>query len=140
MEYLNVGELVKREELHDGWDNEYECLVLDEDKLLDEMEERVASGGVVVDYHSCDFFPERWFDLVVVLRARTEVLHERLSKRGYSEKQLMDNMQCEIMDVLLTEAKESYKEEIVQDLQSNSIEEMEANVQTLAKWAGDWTQ
>ena len=46
----------------------------------------------------------------------------------------------EIMDVLLTEAKESYKEEIVQDLPSNSIEEMEANVQTLAKWAADWSQ
>ena len=95
---------------------------------------------MVVDYHSCDFFPERWFDLVVVLRARTEVLHERLTKREYSQKKLNDNMQCEIMDVLLTEAKESYKEEIVQDLPSNSIEEMEANVQTLAKWAADWSQ
>lgn len=130
----------QREELHDGWDSEYECLILDEDKLLDEMEDRVAGGGVVVDYHSCDFFPERWFDLVVVLRARTEVLHERLTKREYSQKKLNDNMQCEIMDVLLTEAKESYKEEIVQDLPSNSIEEMEANVQTLAKWAADWSQ
>jgi hypothetical protein len=28
----------------------------------------MTAGGNVVDFHSCDFFPERWFDLVVILR------------------------------------------------------------------------
>ena len=27
----------------------------------------LSEGGTVVDFHSCDFFPERWFDLVLVL-------------------------------------------------------------------------
>jgi adenylate kinase len=37
-------------------------------QVLDHMEERVGGGdgggegGHVVDYHSCDLFPERWFD------------------------------------------------------------------------------
>jgi hypothetical protein len=34
-----------------------------------------------VDYHSCDFFPERWFDLVVVLQTDNTILYERLEKR-----------------------------------------------------------
>jgi hypothetical protein len=33
MRYLNVGELVKKEELHNGWDEEFECWVIDEDKV-----------------------------------------------------------------------------------------------------------
>ena len=35
-------------------------------------------SGCIVDFHSCGFFPERWFDLVLVLRASTEALFDRL--------------------------------------------------------------
>ena len=41
----------------------------------------LAAGGCIVDYHGCDFFPERWFDLVLVLRADNTVLFDRLVKR-----------------------------------------------------------
>ena len=61
--HLNVGDLAKTQNFFDGYDEEFECPVLDEDKVLDEMEDELAEGGVVVDYHGCDFFPERW-DLV----------------------------------------------------------------------------
>ena len=52
-----------------------------EDKLLDELEPVMAPGGVVVEFHTVDLFPERWFDLVLVLRADTSVLYDRLQKR-----------------------------------------------------------
>lgn len=112
--------------------------MLDEDRLLDEMEERLVDGGVVVDYHSCELFPERWFDLVIVLTAETNVLHERLTSRNYSAKKLAANMECEIFRVLLEEARESYREDIVQALPSNTVEEMEANVATIGKWVEEW--
>jgi len=41
----------------------------------------MAQGGNVVDYHSCDFFPERWFQLVIVLRTDNGVLFSRLEGR-----------------------------------------------------------
>ncbi len=34
-----------------------------------------------MDYHGCEFFPERWFDLVIVLQTDNTVLYERLEKR-----------------------------------------------------------
>ncbi len=40
------------------------------------------AGGCVVDYHGSDFFPERWFDLIVVLRTDNTVLYDRLLQRG----------------------------------------------------------
>lgn len=50
-------------------------------QLLDVMEPMMAEGGNVVDYHSCDFFPERWFDLVLVMRADNTTLYDRLTAR-----------------------------------------------------------
>jgi adenylate kinase len=44
------------------------------------------------------------------------------------------------MQVLLDEAKESYKEEIVKELQSNSVEELEANVNLIANFVRQWKQ
>jgi adenylate kinase len=41
----------------------------------------MEEGGILVDYHGCDFFPERWFDLVVVLQTDNSILHDRLSNR-----------------------------------------------------------
>lgn len=50
-------------------------------QVCDALEDQLALGGNIVDYHSCDFFPERWFDLVVVLQTDNSVLYERLEKR-----------------------------------------------------------
>lgn len=50
-------------------------------KLLDDLEEIVKDGGKVVDFHTCDIFPERWFDLVLVLRTDTANLYDRMVKR-----------------------------------------------------------
>ena len=50
-------------------------------KVLDELEEVMSEGGNIVDYHGCDFFPERWFDIVFVLRTDNTILYNRLEKR-----------------------------------------------------------
>lgn len=61
-------------------------------------------GGIIIDYHHSEFFPERWFDLVVVLRcADTRVLYDRLTARNYSGKKLSDNMECEIFGTVAEE-------------------------------------
>lgn len=68
-----------------------------------------VEGGYIVDYHGVDFFPERWFDAVFVLRCNNTILYDRLAARGYNEKKIRENVECEIFGVLLEEARESYK-------------------------------
>ena len=60
-----------------------------------------------------------------MLRAKTDVLFDRLTERGYSEKKRGENLEAEIMQVVLDEARESYEEDIVQELPSNTVEEMD---------------
>ena len=45
----------------------------------------MSEGGNVVDYHGSEFFPERWFDIVFVLRTDNTLLYQRLEERyGHS--------------------------------------------------------
>ena len=134
MHHVNVGELVRDKGLHEGWDEEYESYILDEDRICDELEDPMEEGGVILEFHGADLFPERWFDLVLVLRTDNSVLYDRLERRGYSQKKLSENMEAEIMQVILEEARESYSQEIVIELPSNSTEDVEANTTRCLEW------
>lgn len=139
MKHINVGELITEHSCHDGRDEELSTNILDEDKLLDAMEviieEAAQEGqGIVADFHVCEIFPERWFDVVLCLRTSTDILFDRLTARGYNEKKRSSNMEAEIMQVVLEESRESYAPEIVHECPSNTIEDMESNVTRIEQW------
>ena len=134
MRHINCSQLVKKNQLSTERNEEYDCLMLDEDALCDEIEVDMDNGGNIVDFHSIDFFPERWFDLVLVLRTDNTILFDRLKGRNYNEKKLAENVQCEIMQVVLEEARNSYDISIIHEVQSNTIDEMENNVERVVEW------
>uniref|UniRef100_A0A0C9QN43 Adenylate kinase isoenzyme 6 homolog n=1 Tax=Wollemia nobilis TaxID=56998 RepID=A0A0C9QN43_9CONI len=138
LRHINVGDLVKEKNLHDGWDEEYECFILNEDLVIDELETLMEEGGNVVDHHNCDFFPQRWFDCVVVLQTNNSILHDRLANRGYGGLKLKNNIECEIFQVLLEEAHESYSRDIIVALRSDTIEDVSRNVDLLKEWVRNW--
>ncbi|KAL7470781.1 hypothetical protein ACHAXS_011108 [Conticribra weissflogii] len=143
LRHVNVGELIQQHKCYEGHDSTLDTHILDEEKLLDLMEtifQECAEEniGIVADYHSCELFPERWFDLVLVLRANTDVLFDRLTERGYNEKKRSENLEAEIMQVVLDEARESYALEIVQEVPSNTVEELESNAERCQVWVEQW--
>ena len=74
----------------------------------------------------------------MVLRAETAQLHDRLKSRDYSEKKVQENLDAEIMEVVLSEARESYDEEIVVALESNEDGDVEGNVERIESWIANW--
>lgn len=58
--------------------------------------------------------------------------------RGYTGAKLTNNIECEIFQVLLEEAKESYPEDIVLALKSDTIEDITRNIATLTDWVRNW--
>ncbi|EPE34029.1 P-loop containing nucleoside triphosphate hydrolase [Glarea lozoyensis ATCC 20868] len=138
LKHLSVNDVVKERECHEGWDEEFKSWIVDEDKLLDSIEDEVKEGGCIIDWHACDLFPKSWIDLVVVLRVGSEKLYDRLKARNYPEAKLQENLDSEIMEVLLQEARDSYDEEIVIELRSDTTEEMEANVERIEAWVKQW--
>ena len=107
-------------------------------KLLDTLEDEILAGGYILDWHACDLFPESWIDLVVVLRTDSTILYDRLKARNYPEKKLQENLDSEIMEVLLQEAREGFDAEIVVELRSDSTQDLEGNVERIEAWIGQW--
>ncbi|KAI4602105.1 factor activating pos9 [Pestalotiopsis sp. 9143b] len=140
LRHLSINQIVKDKEAHEGYDDEFQSWVVDEDKLLDAMEDDVSKGGCILDWHACDLFPERWVDLVVVLRTDSTVLYDRLKTRNYPEAKLQENLDSEIMEVLLQEARDSYSEEIVVELRSDDSDQMESNVDRIEAWVKQWKE
>lgn len=114
----------------------------------------IAEGGIILDWHTCDIYPERWPDLVVVLRCDHTLLWERLEKRyvfeypyvyltnhfarGYPLKKIQENNEVEIMQVVLDEARSSYPDLPVVELQSDGPEQLESNVARIIDWIQAW--
>ncbi|KIM94986.1 hypothetical protein OIDMADRAFT_106556 [Oidiodendron maius Zn] len=140
LKHLSINDIVKERSLHDGYDEEYKSWIVDEDKLLDSIEDEVKQGGYIIDWHACDLFPKSWIDLVVVLRVDSTHLYDRLKARNYPEAKLQENLDSEIMEVLLQEARDSYDEEIVVELTSNTSEEMESNIERIETWIVNWRE
>lgn len=74
----------------------------------------------------------------MVLRCENDKLFPRLEARGYSSKKIEENVDAEIMCVVAEEARESYREDIIWELQSNTLEDMERNVARIATQLGQW--
>jgi adenylate kinase len=203
--HINVGEIIQTHQFYDGYDTELQSYILEEDPLIDYLDEIFIETvhkndphdhhnddhndhddldenydvSLITDYHLCEIFPERYFDLVLVLRTNTEVLYDRYVARNYhthhcndhpdttangttrstipnttgaantnnvapttnatsttstSSAKITQNIQCEIMNIIYEQARESYASEIVVELPSNTIQDMESNVQRVLQW------
>lgn len=63
-----------------------------------------------------------------------------MQSRKYSEAKLQENLDSEIMEVLLQEARDSYDEQIVVELKSDDSDQMESNVDRIEAWIKQWKQ
>jgi len=131
--HIIVSQLVLEKHLYKDWNKEFDVPEFDEDMICDELEDTMQKGGVILEFHSSSFFPERWFQLAILLRTNNTQLYDRLKARGYADKKITENIECEIMEVTAEDVHASYKPEITMELQSNSPEDMEANVDAVTK-------
>lgn len=138
--YYNITDFAKDHNCYESYDEERKSYIVDEEKLLDELEPLLCKGAAIIDWHVNDIFPERLIDLVVVLRCDNSMLFDRLSKRGYHESKIEENLDAEIMGVVMQDALESYEKELVVELQSNTIDQMEENTERIIKWQKDWLE
>ena len=126
--YINIGKLVNEKKLYKKWNQEFDVPEFDDDMVNDELEPSLNEGGVILDFHSSGFLPEDLINFVVLLRCNNTDLYDRLAARGYPEKKITENIDCEIMEVTSEEVRESYKQDIILELKSEKIEDMENNL------------
>eukprot|EP00043_Microstomoeca_roanoka_P016161 m.164158 g.164158 ORF g.164158 m.164158 type:complete len:107 (-) comp16401_c2_seq2:143-463(-) len=60
--------------------------------------------------------------------------------RGYSQSKIQENVQAEIMQVILEEARESYNASIVHEVESNEPEDMENTITLVEDWLTEYIE
>lgn len=121
---IHVGEVIKENKLWNDFDNERQCTVFNPDLVVDFLEPIVPKGGCIVDFHSSDFFPERYFDMVILLRCDNTALYKRLEARGYTQSKITENVDCELHDVVKEEVYSAYKPEIILEAKNEKEEDV----------------
>jgi adenylate kinase len=140
--HVDSKSIIEEHQCTDGHDNKLQTDFLDEDKFLDALEtifdDEYIEGGIILDFHIPEIFPERWFDLILVCRTSTNVLFDRLSARNYSQDKRDNNMQAEIMHVVHEAAADAYDPYLVQTVDNNTRDDLASTVQRVHAWVAQW--
>ncbi|KAF8818523.1 TAF9 Rna polymerase II, TATA box binding protein (TBP)-associated factor isoform 2 family protein [Cardiosporidium cionae] len=131
MKYIELSRAIEDNKLYREWDDEMNCSIFDEDLVTDYLEDFLIPGNVIVDFHGCDFLDPLLFDAAFILRTENGILYKRLEQRSYSVEKIQQNIECEIFQVILDEAFETFPEDKIFELQNDTIEQLQENISTI---------
>mmetsp|Transcript_16137 Transcript_16137/g.41776 ORF Transcript_16137/g.41776 Transcript_16137/m.41776 type:complete len:175 (-) Transcript_16137:159-683(-) len=140
LRHVELSKLVREEKLYREWDDEMDCSIFDEEMVCDALDPILENGGVVLDFHSSSFMDDTWFDMALVLRADTSMLFSRLEKRHYPQEKIQGNVEAEIFQTCLDEARELFEEsgmEII-ELQHDNLEQLEEAVMKVKQFVEEF--
>ncbi|MBU0628765.1 MAG: AAA family ATPase [Nanoarchaeota archaeon] len=129
LEYVDVKRLIDISDVSSGYDKKMDCKIVDVKKLnkvlinliqcyenpsrkhslnkkILKIKNNKTIKGIIIDSHLSHYLPARYVDLCVVTKCELKTLEKRLKKRKYSKDKIRENLDCEIFDICLNEAKE----------------------------------
>ncbi len=105
--YLDLNIIIDQFDVVVGYDKKRKSKIIDEDKLVRYMKEIILGNkDLVIDSHLSHYIPPEYVDICFVTKCNLKELKKRLLKRKYSKEKINENLQVEIFDVCLNEAKE----------------------------------
>jgi adenylate kinase len=126
--YVDVKRLIKDNNLSEGFDEERDCDIIDENKLSKFIVDNVIKAynrNVVIDSHLSHFIPKKNVDVCVLTTCELDDLKKRLEERDYAYKKIKENMMCEIMDIVGEELREQGYEAFLIDTSKELISQIE---------------
>ncbi|MBW2965213.1 AAA family ATPase [Candidatus Woesearchaeota archaeon] len=110
--YVDVNKVISSQKLSEGYDRKNKCKIIDVKKLSKVLVSLIkkhakAGEGTVIDSHLSHYVPASAVDLCVVTTCNLKLLKRRLKRRHYSDSKIADNLQAEIFETCLTEAREN---------------------------------
>ena len=121
-EYLDANKIINK--ISEGYDKKRKSKIVDVKKLNKNLIKEINDfkslnkktnikknnkkivKGLIIDSHLSHYLPKRYVDLCIVTKCDLKKLEKRLKKRGYSKEKIRENLDAEIFDVCLNEAKE----------------------------------
>lgn len=106
--YIDVNKLIKEHKLYDSYDRKRKTYVVDVARLNKCLIALIKKSkkSLVIDSHLAHHLPKKYVDLCIITKCDLKNLKRRLERRGYSKVKIRENLDSEIFDVCLNEAKE----------------------------------
>ncbi len=111
-EYINVNKIINKYNISEGYDKKRKTKIVDIKKLNKYLIMEInnaksnKSNGIIIDSHLSHHMPKRYVDLCIVTKCNLKILEKRLKKKKYSKEKIRENLDAEIFDICLQEAKE----------------------------------
>ncbi|MBS3131584.1 AAA family ATPase [Candidatus Woesearchaeota archaeon] len=112
--YIDANKVIAKYNLSEGYDYKRKSKIIDTKKLnskileiIKEIEKSKKYGVAIIDTHLSHYIPKNKADICIVTKCGLKTLARRLKKRSYSKEKIRENMDAEIFDVCLNEAKEA---------------------------------
>jgi adenylate kinase len=103
-------------EISTGYDKKKKCYTVDVKKLEKIVKREKSKSNLVIDSHIVHLLPKRLVNVcIVVVCSNLKKLQKRLKKRGYGKAKVRENLDAEIFQVCLQEAREQGHKVIVVD-------------------------
>jgi adenylate kinase len=106
-EYLDVTKEIKKNRLSEGYDEKRKCEIVDMKKLNKFLIDKIKnSKNLIIDSIFSHQLSKKYIDLCIITTCDISELRKRLKKRKYSAEKIKDNVEVEIFDSFVIEAKE----------------------------------
>jgi adenylate kinase len=138
-ELISVNELVDQKHIYTGINKEKEYKEVDLNHLSREIQSVIQNSpkNVIVEGHLAHYIEKDEFvDLVIVLRARPDILRKRLNKRAWSDSKVQENLEAEALDICTFEAVTNFGEK-VNEIDTSDISMVEVADQILKVLNGE---
>lgn len=107
--YIDVKRLIKKHDIAEHFDNKRKCLVVNEKKITSLLKKKIkdSKDNLILDSHLSHYLESKLVDFCIITKCNLKTLEKRLKKRRYSKPKIRENLDSEIFDICLNEAKEA---------------------------------
>lgn len=107
---VNVNYYISKHKLYDSIDKKRKTKVVDSKKLASFLLKFIKNlegkeQGVVIDSHLSHYLPAKKVNICYVTKCDIAKLKKRLQKRGYNKQKIRENLDAEIFETCITEAR-----------------------------------
>ena len=121
--YLDLNKIIFKYKLSEGYDRKRKTKIIDVNKLNERLVKEIINfkkqnkkySGIIIDSHLSHYLPPKYVDFCVVTKCDIKELNKRLKKKKFHESKIKENIEAEIFDICLNEAKERKHNVIVVD-------------------------
>ena len=124
---------VEKKKLAESYDRKRKCYVIDIKKLNKAVISIIKSSkkNLILDSHLSHYIPKKYIDLCIITKCNLKTLEKRLKNKKYHKAKIKENLECEIFDICLNEAKELKHKILIIDTTKR------LNMNSISKTSGD---